>query len=100
MSKVMLIMDKINACIECPLCFKAEEMSIGAFKYERLYSCKRVPDDVEDIYLEDILHKKPDWCPLKDVPEKREQAEFPKGYYDGWNNGFNACIDEILKECD
>ena len=96
MSKVMLIMDKPDACIECPLCFKAEEISIGAFEYRRLYSCKRVPEDVEDIYLEDILHKKPDWCPLKDVPNKIENAIGDMDYYKAI--GFNACINEILKE--
>ena len=46
-------------------------------------------------------YDKPDWCPLKPVPEKKEALEVPKipslidfrrkGFQDGWN----ACIDEI-----
>lgn len=98
MSKVMLIMDKPNACIDCPLCFEAEQISIGVFEYKRLYSCRKVPDDVEDIYLEDILNKKPDWCPLKDVPKKIEKATGDLDYYRAI--GFNSCIDWILKEGD
>lgn len=98
MSKVMLVMDKPDSCVECPLCFKAEEVSIGNFKYEHLYSCRKAPDDVENIYLEDILHRKPYWCPLKDVPNKIEKANGDMDYYKAI--GFNACIDEILKECD
>lgn len=97
MSKVMLIMDKPNACIKCSFCFKADEMSMGNFEYKRLYSCKHIPSDVEGIYLEDILHKKPDWCPLKDVPKKRTAQKY-KNPLKSWINGWNACIDEILKE--
>lgn len=97
MSKVMLIMDNPNACIECPLRYESEEISIGVFEYKRLYSCRKAPDYAEDIYLEDILHKKPDWCPLKEVPERKKHTIFPKSYDDGWNNEFNACIYEILK---
>lgn len=98
MSKVMLVMDDMKACIDCPLCFKAEEMSLGNFEYKRLYSCKNVPDGVEDVYLEDILRKKPEWCPLKEVPKKIEKATGDMDYYKAV--GFNACIDEILKESD
>lgn len=101
MNKVMLIMDNPNACIECPLCFKAEEMSLGNFEYKRLYSCKKLLDGVEDVYLEDILHKKPDWCPLKEIPKKMEvcgKYPQPDGIVPSYKIGFNACIDEILKE--
>lgn len=43
---------------------------------------------------------KPDWCPLQDIPLKKNVRNFnissgdfeQKGYQQGWN----ACIDEIL----
>lgn len=50
---------------------------------------------------------KPDWCPLQELPEKKEEFELRefKGSMKGtWkvplieNKGFNACLDEILKE--
>ena len=52
-------------------------------------------------------YEKPDWCPLRELPEKKEEVEllecegsmemvweFPSLK----NKGFNACLDEILKE--
>lgn len=53
--------------------------------------------------------EKPDWCPLRELPEKKPESEEREciGSTNGtWevplyeNKGFNACLDEILKECD
>lgn len=43
----------------------------------------------KEIYLD----KKPDWCPLKPMPEKKQHTLYSVG---AWNSGYNACIDEIL----
>ena len=40
---------------------------------------------------------KPDWCPLNPIPEKQINNNLYDEYYDGFNAGWNACIDEILK---
>lgn len=38
---------------------------------------------------------KPDWCPLRDLPEKANHPDYcDNGRYD---KGWNDCIDEILK---
>lgn len=71
MSKSVLVIDTPKCCIECPMCFQSDEMSIGAFEYRKLYSCRYAPSDVEDFYLPDILHGKPKWCPLKEAPQKK-----------------------------
>lgn len=86
MSKVMLIMDKPGNCIKCEF---SDRRLDGTLR------CTKNKDSSNTVFGLAL----PRWCLLKDVPKKREQIEFPKGYYDGWNNGFNACIDEILKEC-
>lgn len=42
---------------------------------------------------------KPNWCPLKPMPQK--ENEFDKclnDYGRGWRIGYNHCIDEILGE--
>lgn len=66
--KGIIVLDDIpKSCVECPMCYHAEDMSLGQFKYERLYSCKLEPEEVEQVYLDDILHKKPDWCPIIDL---------------------------------
>ena len=41
--------------------------------------------------------KKPDWCPIKPMPEKQDNDNLYDEYYDGFDAGWNACIDEILK---
>jgi hypothetical protein len=40
---------------------------------------------------------RPDWCPLKEVPEKKNRNNRVVGdYLRGRSDGYNACIDEIL----
>lgn len=43
----------------------------------------------------------PDWCLIRDLPKKKEVKNFCLGERDfeqkGYQEGFNACIDEILK---
>ncbi len=39
---------------------------------------------------------RPDWCPLKEVPEKANHPDYcDNGRFD---KGWNACIDEILSK--
>lgn len=49
--------------------------------------------------------KRPSWCPLRPLPKKmpmRDEAEFYLGYmngktkYLGFNEGYNACLEDIL----
>ena len=40
---------------------------------------------------------KPDWCPLNPIPEKQINNNLYDEYYEGFDAGRNACIDEILK---
>ena len=47
---------------------------------------------------------KPDWCPIRPIPEKKEITgiTFSSGYAEwnlnGQDRGWNACIDELLKD--
>ena len=45
-------------------------------------------------------YKKPDWCPLRKLPEKMEvcgKYPQPDGVMPSYKVGWNACLDEILK---
>ena len=92
-------MDMPKNCLECPFRYKSEEMSLGNFTYQSLFRCKFEPeelceDDGDTVYLNDLMMKaKPDWCPLKPMPEKKQNTLYSIG---AWNSGYNACIDEIL----
>ena len=65
-------------------------------------------------YIEkkDLREREPEWCPLQDVPEKKEEGSVletaikndcydgsveDRAYFDGKERGYNQCIDEILK---
>lgn len=88
MSKVILVMDKQERCDGCIL----HGSMIG--KQICNAEIKRVKDE----------NKKPPWCPLKEVRKTSigievcvgNQTECVQSYVEG----YNACIDEILKESD
>lgn len=106
--KAILVLEMPKNCLECPFRYKSEEMSLGNFTYQSLFRCKFEPeglceDDGDTVYLNDIMMKsKPDWCPIKPMPDKAEVSDCDElcdtdDWYDsGYADGYNACIDEIL----
>lgn len=85
MAKAVLVMDMPD---DCPLC-----------KFFDLDGqCHAV--DVENPWSTDPEKAKPDWCPLRELPEKI--PELKSGYEDISTSirraGWNACLDKILKE--
>ena len=88
MSKAILVMEMPKNCAECNLC--------GTQDGE--YFC--IPDDfahyLGNSYVNHSCESKPDWCPLKPMPEK--QTEESVRCYCPWEDGWNDCIDEILKQ--
>ncbi len=99
--KAVLVMDMPENCLECPLRYHDGDTPLGDFKFQRLYRCRLEPEDIEDIYLSDIINKKQDWCPLKEMPEKKTLPEHTACfdvYENGCRDGWNACIDEICNK--
>lgn len=47
-------------------------------------------------YIEPIVGKKPEWCPIKPMPERA----YHKDYCDGgrYDKGWNECLDKIEGE--
>lgn len=91
MSKAIFIMDMPENCVKCNLRFD---------NYGICDICI-LADDVIDAYYE--TYTKPDWCPLKELPEKYDIEDVLKKPHDrDWTGefeaGYNACIDEILGE--
>lgn len=87
MSKSILVIDTPENCNECEL------HALTKRDYDKEFYCTPIGKIVDEFANNGT---KPDWCPLKDVPEKRDQKTVIT-YFDGWNSGYNACIDEILK---
>ena len=81
MNKCVLIMDMPSSCMECP---------IGQNESIPLETCIRCPFGKCAIDAE--TETRPDWCPLRELPKKK--SVYTNGHY---SDGYNACIDELLK---
>ena len=93
MPKAVLIMDMPESCDMCDFADDTQPPRYG----ERTLYCNApgIGDDVTDYIV-----CRPDWCPLRELPEKMEVCgKYPQpgkpvpSYRFGWN----ACLDEILK---
>jgi hypothetical protein len=73
MSKSVLLVDTPEKCEDCKL----------------LYHCHKYENVI-------IFNTKPDWCPLKELPE-HELIWYEDADSD-YERGFNACLDIILGE--
>lgn len=49
----------------------------------------------KDVMKHTVHGTKPDWCPIKEMPEKKEIKDAVNMTSFGWIEGFNACLDEI-----
>ena len=85
MSKAILVMDMPDSCMGCNFLYcDAENNSESCQAREK----SRIVD-LEKEY-------KPDWCPLREMPEKKKtigtESETERIYM---NRGWNDCIDAI-----
>ena len=89
MSKAVLIMDMPSSCMGCN--FLHCEIEENKEYCEAREIRKQVDLEKEE---------KPDWCPLKPMPEKKvlsgDVADIQKMGKELINKGYNACIDELL----
>jgi hypothetical protein len=86
MSKAILVIDMPKSCKECNIQYEDE--------YSYWCPCNHVKENTTDIYDHVINLTKPDWCPLKELPEKYDIRDSNFEY----ESGYNACIDKILEE--
>lgn len=103
MSKSILILDTPENCLDCPLGIGYCSDEDGEEVYCNILECTTYQKGIYEDEDEEELYndKKPDWCPLKNVPEKKDVEEARKNR--PWSGegdyrvGYNACIDEILR---
>lgn len=82
MSKSILVVDTPEMCIGC--------------MFNDMQFCQAMHEGGEFIKDED-LERKPDWCPLHEIPKKKECNKYHNTYESGFVLGYNAAIDDILK---
>ena len=80
MRKAVLVIDMPSSCSECPCCYIPRcEVLEKSLKTSEIYECK------------------PDWCPLRELPNPKEKGKAENILEIFSNAGYNACIDELLK---
>lgn len=89
MSKAVLAMDMPESCDMCDFADDTQPPRYG----ERTLYCNApgIGDDVTD-----YIACRPDWCPLRELQEKRERGVGEHGER-MFRAGFDACLDKILK---
>lgn len=93
MSKSFLVIDTPENCSKCP-CHFTDMVGIDEDGKEKFFRFLCGAENKE--ITEKVNSGRQDWCPLKDMPEKKKLKTVIT-YFEGWNSGYNACIDEILK---
>lgn len=105
MSKSILVIDTPETCLDCMFCREIQEGT---------EACCELSKDIEDETLcrmitADYCQQNPDWCPLKELPDKKEEKQYltrtnSRGSIETYGEtkdavavGWNMCIDEILK---
>ena len=94
MSKSVLVMDTPETCGDCQFCYELDE-GVKA-------CCTLIGDekglmkeiDCEDGYCQD----KPNWCPLKELPEEDNAYGYLDEWSDGYTDGWNNCLVEITSQ--
>lgn len=81
MSKSVLVMETPEWCADCSLLVGCTEANP---------KCNAVNKPI------DYIDKRPDWCPLRPLPEKRDAKITGADWNCGYNDGWNACVDEII----
>lgn len=94
MAKAVLIMDMPGLCKQCVFC-----RGLNACKLKKYL----VGDRICTVYTVDkqiMEGEKPDWCPLRELPEKI--PELKSGYEEVSTSihrvGWNACLDEMVRQ--
>lgn len=79
----LTVIDMPKSCCSCNMCNSNDECILQ--------------DEDANFKASDSWEELRKGCPLKEVPKKKTATLYSIG---AWNSGYNACIDEILKEGD
>ncbi len=91
MAKAVLVMDMPERCDKCLLLLKIPQK-------DGLALCLARPTNGQEEY--NPKHEKswrPDWCPLRELPEKKETNYYMNNKEKGIVEDWNVCLDAIDK---
>lgn len=80
MKKAVLLMDVPYKCLDCNLSVLDMDGSLSCY-YNKREICSDVGEN----------NSRPEWCPLRELPNKKNWGEIFNGNVKGWND----CLKEI-----
>ena len=96
MSKSALVMETPKNCFECPFsCVDGNDTDIGYCEVEAMLAEEAL---ITEEYYDYDSEEKPDWCPLRTLPEKNKAPKVADGYELGYEDGWNKCLEKITEE--
>lgn len=90
MRKGYILVDVPDKCSQCNFWFAKATAPVE-------YRCMAKQRQLEN------LTEKPDWCPIRELPEKKEPMQFPISpllpwQYTEYDKGWNACLEQMEVE--
>lgn len=87
MSKGYILVDMPEKCSQCNFWFGKATVPVE-------YRCMAKQRQLEN------LTEKPDWCPIRELPEKKEPSQFTVSplfpwQYTEYDKGWNDCIEKM-----
>lgn len=99
--KSVLVMETPKNCYECQFsCTNGNDTDCGYCELEMYFIDGEVV--INEEYFDFESEVKPDWCPLKPLPEKNKASKvadgYELGYAKGYEKGWSDCFNEITGE--
>ena len=91
MKKAVLVMDMPESCSKCKF----------IYEFQGIKKCQLMNvlnNGASKLSQSTFTQKRHDWCPLRELPEKVHNDNGYDEYSDGYDAGFNACLNEIAGE--
>ena len=85
MKKAVLLMNVPEKCLDCNLCVLDMDGSISCY-YNKREICSNVGEN----------NSRPEWCPLRELPEEDHENHYLDEWEDGYTDGWNDCLREIM----
>lgn len=96
MSKSVLVIDTPKSCYNCPFGTEYYDICIYKGNCELAEHLGKIMTLVTEEYYGFESKSRPDWCPLKPLPEKNTTENDMTDYQCGMVDGRNQCINEII----
>ena len=96
MSKAILVLDMPNHCNDCKM-----YEGFPDHRYREIECwCNAAYKTIRYITEDELRNKihKPDWCPLKLIPDRIEHSIYDYDADTGYTCGWNDCIDTLIRE--